>query len=148
MTNAGRRGRRFIAGTAAVALSIFLPAVASAAQWHQATGISGPVVDVVLQTGTGKVVAATQGTSAGIYKSSDSGATWTLAHSFTSPNRLADDAGIIFAATSQGLYKSTDLATWTAVGGGLPAGIAVSFVGRVPLGVDMYATVATGTSRR
>src|SRR5260221_326274 len=116
MDNTGRGWRRFIAGAAAAAFILFLPAVASAAQWYQAVGIAGPVVDVVVQTGTGKVLAAKQGTSAGIYKSGNGGVTWTLAHSFTSPNRLADDAGIIFAATSQGLYKSTDLNTWTAVG--------------------------------
>lgn len=117
-------------------------------EWDRATGIGG-AVDLMFEPGTNYLFAVVQGTGAGIYRSTNGGLSFSLLKSFTNPFRLALGVGGVrlWAATSQGLYKTTDLVTWTAVTGGLPAGKSVTFVGRIDNNTPLFATVATGTAR-
>lgn len=131
----------------ALAMLASLPIQATAAEWFQSTGVAGPVVDVLIQGGTSNVVAASQSGSPGIYRSTTHGVTFTKVMTFTRPNRLAQIGGLVFAATSQGLYKSTNLTTWTAITAGLPASANVTYVGVAPMTNILYATVAGGTGR-
>lgn len=115
--------------------------------WHQALGIGG-AVDVEQEGGTNSnVYAVVQGSGAGIYKSMNGGHTFSLLKVFTNPYKLLAGHGArLWAATSQGLYKTNNLSTWTAVTGGLPAGKSVSWVGVAAGSVQLYATVTTGTT--
>ena len=136
--------RRFL--LLALAMMFFLPAASMAQQWFQSNGISGSVVDVVEKESTGAVVAAANGTNAGLYRSLTGGQLFAKVSSLM-PYKLAYGAGVVFAATTTGLYKSTNLTSWTAIGGGLPSGQAVSYVGVIALNTSlMYATVVTGTA--
>src|SRR2546428_5069779 len=144
MTTARLRLRYVIVALATIS---FLPALSRAQnQWWLSPSVPGPVVDVVVQSTTRYVVAASQGTNPGGYRSTNRGKTYTKVKAFTQPYRLAQVGGLVFAATSQGLYQSSNLTSWTLVTGGLPSGASVTYVGVALNSYQMYPTVATGTS--
>jgi hypothetical protein len=120
--------------------------------WHQATGI-GSTVDMVYESSTNNIFAIVQGTSAGVYKSTDGAQSFSLVKSFTTPYRVNLGAGggvRLWVGTSAGLYKTSDLSTWSLVSGGLPSGGAVTFVGTTinsSNSLTMWATVTGVTTR-
>jgi polyvinyl alcohol dehydrogenase (cytochrome) len=126
--------------------------------WHMATGLNGgSAVDLFFRFvstrhgGVETVFAAVQGgTAPGLYKSTDGGEIYTLVKAFSIPYEVdvvrPDPTvnGTVYVATSQGLYRSGNLKSWTKVGGGLPANSPVTWVGRAELDFatqQLYATV-------
>ena len=93
-------------------------------------------------------------TGSGVYRSSDSGATWTQVNSGLtdqSINSLArDSAGQIYAGASQGVFRSSDDgASWTSISNGLPAAaiqaLAISGAGHMYAGTPAGIYINTGT---
>lgn len=125
--------------------------------WIAGTGINGGApVDLLmrytLKTGSPTITyfaAVKNGSSPGLYKSTNSGKTWTLVKSFATPYSLAlvrhsvSVDGRLMVATSQGLYYSDDLRKWVKAAGGLPTNLQVRWVGYVGsnIGNQVYATV-------
>jgi photosystem II stability/assembly factor-like uncharacterized protein len=83
------------------------------------------------------------GTNGGIYKSTNAGATWTLANALSSPQVLALDSltpSTLYAGTlSNGVFVSKDSgASWTAINTGLPA-LRIRALALDPSGTNLYA---------
>lgn len=118
--------------------------------WLPATGINGGTPAalewVAMQSGHSFIetvyAAVNGGTSPGVYKSTNGGEAFTLVKSF--PDVLALATGLngrFFAATSGGLYYTSDFRKWTKAAGGLP-NLQVWWVGSISTdsGFQVYAT--------
>jgi photosystem II stability/assembly factor-like uncharacterized protein len=88
-------------------------------QWREASGFDGDCINCVAVKGNILIA----GTSTGIYRSSDNGATWAAVNSGGSrivANALAVSDDEIFAGTDDGIFHSTDNGSnWTVMSPGL-----------------------------
>lgn len=106
-------------------LLLALPASAGVGAWTSLGPDGGPVFGIAVAPDDPDVLYA--GTLAGVFKSMDGGATWTLASRglFLQSAAIYQNAigpgGVLYTSTGRGVFRTTDGAqTWVSVSNGLP----------------------------
>ena len=112
--------------------------------WNS-TSLSGPQIQAsgAAANGTVVCVGVQSGAPTGVWRSTNSGVTWTQAGSLPDVISLAADGGYFYAGSFDQNYRSTNNSmTWNPVGPGIPAGSGGFCV--IAIGADVFVGNSQG----